>query len=111
VIATPLDAVLAMAYWRCRVRTAEGRRVGGIRQRRHRRFAERVPRDRGHMLGCGHAHVRVILFGLYPYAEQWRAAIALAVVALDSSRRSRWARGECVSSPRCGLPSRSRSLR
>lgn len=28
------------------------------------------------------AHARTILFGLYPYAEQWRAAIALGVVAL-----------------------------
>jgi general L-amino acid transport system permease protein len=28
-----------------------------------------------------HTHLRVILFGLYPYAEQWRAAIALALVA------------------------------
>jgi general L-amino acid transport system permease protein len=29
-----------------------------------------------------YAHARTILFGLYPYAEQWRAGIALAVVAL-----------------------------
>ena len=29
-----------------------------------------------------YAHGRTILFGLYPYAEQWRAAVALAVVAL-----------------------------
>ena len=29
-----------------------------------------------------YAHGRTILFGLYPYAEQWRAAIALAVVAV-----------------------------
>ncbi|HEY4137747.1 MAG TPA: amino acid ABC transporter permease [Casimicrobiaceae bacterium] len=28
------------------------------------------------------SHTRVILFGLYPYAEQWRAALALAVVAI-----------------------------
>jgi general L-amino acid transport system permease protein len=28
------------------------------------------------------AHARTILFGLYPYTEQWRAAIALAVVAV-----------------------------
>ena len=28
------------------------------------------------------AHGRTILFGLYPYAEQWRAALALCVVAL-----------------------------
>lgn len=27
-------------------------------------------------------HARVILFGLYPYAEQWRAGIALVLVAL-----------------------------
>ena len=29
-----------------------------------------------------HHHARVILFGLYPYAEQWRAGLALIVVAL-----------------------------
>ena len=29
-----------------------------------------------------HTHLRVILFGLYPYAEQWRAGIALLVVAV-----------------------------
>ncbi len=29
-----------------------------------------------------YAHGRTILFGLYPYAEQWRAAIALVVVTL-----------------------------
>jgi general L-amino acid transport system permease protein len=29
-----------------------------------------------------HHHARVILFGLYPYAEQWRAGLALVVVAL-----------------------------
>jgi general L-amino acid transport system permease protein len=29
-----------------------------------------------------YAHARTILFGLYPYAEQWRAAIALCVVAV-----------------------------
>jgi general L-amino acid transport system permease protein len=28
------------------------------------------------------AHARTILFGLYPYAEQWRAALALFIVAL-----------------------------
>jgi general L-amino acid transport system permease protein len=28
------------------------------------------------------AHGRTILFGLYPYAEQWRAALALAVVGV-----------------------------
>lgn len=28
-----------------------------------------------------HHHARVILFGLYPYAEQWRAGIALLAVA------------------------------
>ncbi|HVO89779.1 MAG TPA: amino acid ABC transporter permease [Casimicrobiaceae bacterium] len=27
-------------------------------------------------------HARVIVFGLYPYAEQWRAGLALALVAL-----------------------------
>jgi general L-amino acid transport system permease protein len=29
-----------------------------------------------------HTHARTIVFGLYPYAEQWRAGVALAVVAL-----------------------------
>ncbi len=29
-----------------------------------------------------HSHARIILFGLYPYAEQWRAGLALAAVAL-----------------------------
>src|SRR5215475_11509270 len=29
-----------------------------------------------------YAHARTILFGLYPYAEQWRAGIALSMVAL-----------------------------
>jgi general L-amino acid transport system permease protein len=28
-----------------------------------------------------YAHGRAIIFGLYPYAEQWRAALALAIVA------------------------------
>jgi len=29
-----------------------------------------------------HAHARSIIFGLYPYAEQWRAGLALVLVAL-----------------------------
>jgi len=29
-----------------------------------------------------HDHARVILFGLYPYAEQWRAGLALVLVVL-----------------------------
>src|SRR5215475_13771209 len=29
-----------------------------------------------------YAHARTILFGLYPYAEQYRAAVALGIVAL-----------------------------
>jgi len=29
-----------------------------------------------------HAHARSIIFGLYPYAEQWRAGVALVLVAV-----------------------------
>ena len=82
-LATPIDAALAIVLLALAVYALpKAAALGGHRQRGAGRHAERLRRCHGRMLGgrlpsCAHHSVR-----LYPYAEQWRAGLALAVVGL-----------------------------